>query len=75
MEFRSSITNEMVIVKAVRANHLPPQHSKGLRCRIFLLQYQLKLTGVAATDIKVTTNFLKRQIYYTWLQKAVLVSI
>lgn len=34
MEFRSSITNEMVIVKAVRASHLPLQYSKGLRYRV-----------------------------------------
>lgn len=69
MEFRSSITNEMVIVKAVRASHLPLQHSKGLRCRvsakIFLLQYQLRPTEVSDTDINIETDFLKWQIYYT----------
>jgi len=63
MEFRSSITNEMVIVKAVRASHLPPQHSKALRCRvsakIFLLQYQLRPTEVLAAAISIATDFLK----------------
>lgn len=73
MEFRSSITNEMVIVKAVRASHLPPQHSKGLRRRvspkIFLLRYQLRPTEVSATDINITTDFLKWQASFTklWL--------
>lgn len=69
MEFRSSITNEMVIVKAVRASHLPLQHSKGLRCRvsakISLLQYQLRPTQVSDTDINIETDFLTWQIYYT----------
>lgn len=63
MEFRSSITNEMVIVEAVRANHLPLQHSKGLRCRvsakIFLLQYQLRPSEISATAISIVTDFLK----------------
>lgn len=68
MEFRSSITNEMVIVKAVRASHLPQQCSKGLRYRVSerysVVQYQLGPREGSVTDINIATDFPKRQTHY-----------